>query len=373
MRKKLISVCACLLLCVLAGCNMIAPEEKTYILRETTPVPMETAAIPSTGFEMKKMYTLPLDKLNPEGLVPDPLKCVIHWLDNDNMLAMAVTSAEGGGVEAELGSISYQYGFYNELAALPRQVPENIAVSNDRTRVVYQLEDPTVGKYTVVYSLADGVQLRTIDTFRTYSPPLWNSNDDRLAFAASVNGKYCVTLLNLGDGTTRNVGEMQSTALSVQDYLSDGTLLVRHAAGDDGYSLELIDTLNNQSSTIFTGKLSQCSALSESTALVLAGDTLRLIGKDSTAGSVIEDSVQSYAFTDDRKNIALAQINMDGSVDIVIGQWGGSRVINKSILYKNIGADVTRMLFSPDSAKLYVEYTAVSGQQAKTAVVLELA
>ena len=54
-------------------------------------------------------------------------------------------------------------------------------------------------------------------------------------------------------------------------------------------------------------------------------------------------------------HIAFAKLNDDGTTDIRIGYWGGARIINDKLTYKDFGVAVGRMFFSPDMHKLYLQ------------------
>ena len=54
-------------------------------------------------------------------------------------------------------------------------------------------------------------------------------------------------------------------------------------------------------------------------------------------------------------HIAFAKLNDDGTTDIRIGYWGGARIINDKLTYKDFSVAVGRMFFSPDMHKLYLQ------------------
>lgn len=63
--------------------------------------------------------------------------------------------------------------------------------------------------------------------------------------------------------------------------------------------------------------------------------------------------------------------NLDGTVDVTVGRWSGTHIINKKVIYKNIGDTVSRMLFSPNSLRLYVEGPLNASGRPTSATVLE--
>ena len=69
--------------------------------------------------------------------------------------------------------------------------------------------------------------------------------------------------------------------------------------------------------------------------------------------------------------VAVAVQNLDGTVDVTVGRWSGTHIINKKVIYKNIGDTVSRMLFSPNSLRLYVEGPLNASGRPTSATVLE--
>ena len=71
--------------------------------------------------------------------------------------------------------------------------------------------------------------------------------------------------------------------------------------------------------------------------------------------TLVQSNITAFDIGSDGMHIAYAVQNEDGSVDIRIGYWGGSRIINDRLTYKDIGINVDTMYFSPDLEKLYLQ------------------
>ena len=80
---------------------------------------------------------------------------------------------------------------------------------------------------------------------------------------------------------------------------------------------------------------------------------LYLLSEDGAA--LAGEDVLAFDIGSDGMHIAFAQRNADGTVDIRIGYWSGSRIINDKLTYKDIGVNVNAMFFSPDLGKLYLQ------------------
>lgn len=375
MRKiKWISLCMALLLFI-SGCSAVSPKEKTILLREQNGAAQEAASPGSVGsFEFRKRYTFPFDKLNPDGVKPPEAQGVIAWLDDDTLLALSCQLGQDGSVTGEIGRVSYQYGFYEAVLGASENLPEFITLSRKKDTISYQLENEELGKYTVVYSLASQRELLRDANFRVRSLPIWSHDDRYLGIAAYVNGRYAATAIDAKEGGSTSLEEAANEGISILDFLSDGSLLLRRQSGEDRvYSLEMIDMNTKAVNKMFMGYVGAASALGPGSALVLSGNTLRYISPTADGAVTLENGIQAYGFSENRQYIALAQLNMDGSVDIAIGRWSGSRVINKNTVYKNTEnvniKTVTRLLMSPDTKKLYVEGLNAAG--AVEGVVLE--
>ncbi len=368
MRKQ-IAVVLMLILCLcLAACS-IGPKEKTMLLREPSAAPTETAAA-GGSFEIKKQYTLPLDKLDQSGDLGASGVMVVDWLDGDNLLVLAAVSSAQGETEGELGAMSCQYGFYNPIKRTEGQIPEYVSLSPDKKVVSYQMQNEEVGKYTVLYSLSMQRQVLSCDSFRVYSAPVWSRNSESLAAASVVNGQYGLTLIDVSQGSTTKVLESLEEEIAVLDYLNDGTVLLRRG-GEGGSTVELLNTKDGSTFTLPAGEVSQANGMSATGALALYGSSLRFVSAGPDESQVIDRGVQAYALTPNRLYAALAIKNMDGSVDLAIGRWSGTHIINKKIVYKNIGYNVGRMLFSPDNLRLYIEGESAADGRPHSAIVLE--
>ncbi|MDR3084730.1 MAG: hypothetical protein LBU47_00270 [Christensenellaceae bacterium] len=378
--KRLLALALALAL-LLCACSPIGPRGRTLALHEPAPSESPSAGQESSGgFLFKKRYAVALEKLNPEGQRPDTAekRQIVGWLDDDSLLAVAYFTGESGGMTAELGKLSYQFGFYEGLLPLGDKAPEFVSLSRGREMLACQMEAEGVGKYLVIYSLGEKREIFSVSSFRVRSLPVWAADDHALGVAAYASGKYTPSSIDIKSGAVGKVGPEQSRALSILDFPAEGGLLLRREAGEEGvYSLEFQKN-GGEGSPLYSGYVGGATALSGDTALLLARDSLRLLapGADGvTAESTIESAVAAYAFSGDRHSIALAQRNRDGSIDIYAGLFSSGKVVNKVLVYKNIeGAglgSVSRLLFSPDSKKLYVEGNSTAGLL--QAVVLEFA
>ena len=156
------------------------------------------------------------------------------------------------------------------------------------------------------------------------------------------------------------------------DYYSDESVLIQRETGEDGtVALEIVNTTTGQVQSLFTGRVTQANALSGQSALVLNRNTLRYISVDGSQSAAIESSVQAYAISPDGLYVAVAVQNLDGTVDVTVGRWSGNHIINNQVIYKNIGDTVSRMLFSPNSLRLYVEGPLNASGRPTSATVLE--
>ncbi|MDR2514370.1 MAG: hypothetical protein LBD02_04075 [Christensenellaceae bacterium] len=378
--KRLIALAAALAL-LLSACSPIGPRGKTFALREPAPSETPSAGQPSGGaFLFKKRYLVALEKLNPDGLRPETAekRQVVGWLDDDSLLAVAYFAGESGEMTAELGKLSYQFGFYEGIFPLGSQAPEFVSLSRGRQMLAYQTEAEGVGKYLVLYSLLESRELLSVSSFRVRSLPVWAADDHALGVAAYASGEYTPSSIDVLNGAVGKVGPEQSRALSILDFPAEGGLLLRREAGEEGvYSLEFQKN-GSSGGVLYSGYVGAATALSGDTALLLTRDSLRLLAVGEDGGgteSTIESGVAAYALTADQHAIALAQRNRDGSVDIYAGLFGAGKVVNKVLVYKNVeGAglgSVSRLLFSPDNKKLYVEGNSTAGLP--QAVVLEFA
>lgn len=372
-RGALAALAALMALCLaLSGCTVVGPKNKTMMLREPSAEPAETASSGAGSFEIKKQYSFPLDKLNQSGLEDASGMMVVDWLDNDNLLVLAAVADENGQLESELGSMSCQYGFYNPILRIEGQMPDCVSLSPDKKTVSYQMQNEEVGKYTLLYSLEKQRQVLSCDSFRTYSTPVWSEDGQTLALASVVNGEYGLTLINVQQGSTRKLREEDEEVLAVLDYYSDESVLIQRETGEDGtVALEIVNTTTGQVQSLFTGRVTQANALSGQSALVLNRNTLRYISVDGSQSAAIESSVQAYAISPDGLYVAVAVQNLDGTVDVTVGRWSGTHIINKKVIYKNIGDTVSRMLFSPNSLRLYVEGPLNASGRPTSATVLE--
>lgn len=70
---------------------------------------------------------------------------------------------------------------------------------------------------------------------------------------------------------------------------------------------------------------------------------------------MVQQGVLAFDLAPDDMHMAFALRNEDGSVDVRVGYWGGSKIINDKLVYKDLGLEVNAMYFSPDLYKLYLQ------------------
>lgn len=355
------------LVVLLCGCS-IGPKNVTRALNEPpSPSPATQAGLSGSGFSVKSRHVFPLEKLDPDSVKPETAQGVVDWLDNDQLFALSCTAGENQGeIISELCSINYQFGFQNPVRVLDEGVPEFITLNHKKDTVSYQLENDDVGKYSVMYHLAAMRNIFEIDHYRVRSLPVWSPDDRHLGLAAYVNGRYTTTLLDTMLGGEQALEEGSQQGVSVLDINEGGRVLIRRVIDERMYSLEILNPSDGSSNAIYTGGVNAAWLLGDDSALVHVGEELRITGQ-----GVIESYIKAVAFSGDRQYVAFAQTNLDGSMDVYVGQWSGSKIINKQLVHKGIDFDVQRLLFSPDTNKLYTEGLRAGGS--KYAVVFEFA
>ena len=87
--------------------------------------------------------------------------------------------------------------------------------------------------------------------------------------------------------------------------------------------------------------------------LVVYGGDLYLLNEDGV--KLAGDSVTAFDIAPDGMHIAFSRRNDDGTVDILVGYWSGSRIINEKLTYKDLGIEVNAMYFSPNQDRLYLQ------------------
>ena len=358
MKKRIIRLLTLLLaLALLAGCGSIAPKEKTLILSERTAEPDSEAEGSSQGFEVKKITRLSLDKLDPSGIHPDMDEAVIGWMDEDNLVAMSVQTVtieadpdEQSEVEqpterilTQFVRINYQYGFYDPILTLTEVAAECFDVSADG-----QLVALVAGNTMDVYSFANGQLQRSCTRQVLASRVTFAQSGHDLYFTAAGDVKL-LEKLDVDTGSAEGVlGGKSYRALAASDKAlllytqTGGAEQLSYLAGD----LVLEDVLTG-------GSTASCCILSTGEALVVYDRTLFLIGPDGA--QAVDSGVTAFDIASDGMHIAYARRNEDGTVDIRVGYWGGSRIINDKLVYKYLGIDVSAMYFSPDMRKLYLQ------------------
>ena len=96
-----------------------------------------------------------------------------------------------------------------------------------------------------------------------------------------------------------------------------------------------------------------CGVLPDGEGLVVYGGDLYLLNEDGV--KLAGDSVTAFDIAPDGMHIAFSRRNDDGTVDILVGYWSGSRIINEKLTYKDLGIEVNAMYFSPNQDRLYLQ------------------
>ncbi len=356
--KILIAALLAAALVPLAGCGSIAPKEKTLILSETTSAPTESnTAQSSLGFEVRKITKLPMDKIDPNGIHPDVGRAVVGWMDEDNLAAMSVQlSALVGaadptpGAEAprervltQFARINYQYGFYDPVLTLTDVEAECFDVSADGTLVAF-----VAGDTLDVYSLESGglVQSCTRDVLASRAVFAQEGHDLYFTAAGDARGMECI---NTDTGALRAVHA--------------GKAYRALAAGDKGLLFSVLtkglDEVGHLEGHSFSeglltgGRAGSACILKGGEGLISYDGDLYLLSDG--AATLVRRNVTAFDIASDGMHIAFSVVNEDGSTDIRIGYWGGSKIINDRLTYKDIDIAVDAMYFSPDVRKLYLQ------------------
>lgn len=361
MKRRTMKILACLLtLMLLSGCGAIAPKEKTIILSEKAVQQEVTETDPTAqSFAVKKIVKLPMDKLNPTGNHPDVNKAVIGWIDNDNLAAMTVQTVTVGAEDADSDEqlqqptervmtqfvrIHAQYGFYDPILTLVDVAAECFDISADGTLAAY-----VAGNRLDVYSLGSGQLVQTLTRPVLASRVTFAQQGHDLYFTDAGEDKL-LECMNADTGKTEGVLSGKSyRALAVGEggmvicTQSDGRETLGHYDGKT-FGEALLDKESRTNS---------CCVLSGGEGLVAYDGDLYLLSEDGAA--LAGEDVLAFDIGSDGMHIAFAQRNADGTVDIRVGYWSGSRIINDKLTYKDIGVNVNAMFFSPDLGKLYLQ------------------
>lgn len=361
MKRRTMKILACLLtLMLLSGCGAIAPKEKTIILSEKAVQQEVTETDPTAqSFAVKKIVKLPMDKLNPTGNHPDVNKAVIGWIDNDNLAAMTVQTVTVGAEDADSDEqlqqptervmtqfvrIHAQYGFYDPILTLVDVAAECFDISADGTLAAY-----VAGNRLDVYSLGSGQLVQTLTRPVLASRVTFAQQGHDLYFTDAGEDKL-LECMNADTGKTEGVLSGKSyRALAVGEggmvicTQSDGRETLGHYDGKT-FGEALLDKESRTNS---------CCVLSGGEGLVAYDGDLYLLSEDGAA--LAGEDILAFDIGSDGMHIAFAQRNADGTVDIRVGYWSGSRIINDKLTYKDIGVNVNAMFFSPDLGKLYLQ------------------
>lgn len=351
-----------LMLALLTGCGSIAPKEKTLILSEASPTPTTSSEAQSSSlsFEVKKISKLPLDKLDPSGIHPDVNRAIIGWTDDDNLIAMSVqiseldeaqTSEQGDDdveqpnqrVLTQFATINYQYGFYNPILTLADVEAEGFDVSADGKYVAF-----VAGNQLSVYSIEGGNLVQSCTRGALASRVTFAQDENKLYFT-SVGDLRQLECMNVSTGETNpiNIGKSYRALAASKDavlysYYSQGAEEIGFR--DDGENLNAI---------IDGGTAYSSYILPTGNALIAYAGDLRLVSKDEVLLS--RRDVMAFDIASDGMHIAFALLNDNGTVDVRIGYWSGSKIINDKLTYKDLGIYVNAMFFSPDMNKLYLQ------------------
>lgn len=360
MKKRLFGLLTCLLaLTLLAGCSSIAPKEKTIILSEKAVQPEDEQNEPfAQSFDVGRINKIPLDKLNPTGDHPDVNKAVIGWIDNDNLAAMSVQTVvneEGETAEPRIMTqflrIHSRYGFYDPVLTLGDVAAECFDLSADGSLAAY-----VAGNRLDVYSLGSGTLVQTLQRQVLASRVTFAQEGHDVYFTEAGDEKL-LERLNADNGVTAGILSGKSYRVlaasggnMVVCTQSDGAETLSYL-GDGDFTEALLDKKSRAAS---------CRILSDGAGLVAYGGDLYLM--DDKGVHDAGEGVTAFDIGSDGMHIAYAQRNADGTVDIRIGYWSGSRIINDKLTYKDIGVNVSAMYFSPQLDKLYLQGRDETGQ-----------
>lgn len=365
MKQRNFRLLALLLaLALLAGCGSIAPREKTLILSESAVQPDSGEEGSSQGFEVKKIVRLSLDKLDPNGIHPDLDEAVIGWMDEDNLAAMSVQAVPvqpetqedadppGERVVTQFMRINYQYGFSDPILTLSEVSAECFDVSSDGQFVAL-----VAGNTLDVYSFASG-QLQRSCTRQVLASRVTFAQDGHDLYFTAAGEKKVLEKLDVDSGDTEGVlGGASYRAAAASD---KAVLLYTQSGGKEQLSYLADDTLCED--VLTDGSLGSSCVLNTGEALVVYGRTLYRI--DSSGAQAVGSGITAFDIASDGMHIAYAHRNEDGTVDIRVGYWGGSRIINDKLVYKDLGISVGVMYFSPDMRKLYLQGSDAHGARA---------
>lgn len=365
MRKKIRRLAAaCLALLLLSGCHSIAPQEKTIILSEPTATPAASNEPQSSlRFEVRRITNIPLDRLDPTGDHPNPAEAVIGWIDANNLVAMTVQSAQTGTEAEETAQaspqptaeddegvrmtqfvrINYQYGFLDPILTLGNLEAECFDVSADGALVAY-----VAGNILDIYSLHNGGRMQTLTRDVLASRVVFAQDGHELYFTAAGEDRKMESIQAETGEVALVLPGMAYRPLAVSEkgmlfyLLSQGTQTVGYAS-QAGTEEELLTG----------GTAGSAYILSSGDGLLVYDGDLYLVG--AGGATLVQSNITAFDIGSDGMHIAYAVQNEDGSVDIRIGYWGGSRIINDRLTYKDIGINVDTMYFSPDLEKLYLQ------------------
>ena len=341
-------------LLLLTGCRAIAPREKTLLLSEPAATPAPTSEPQSAlRFEVRRITNIPLERLDPTGDHPDLSEAVVGWLDENNLIAMSVqravqeTASPEEAAEPALYTqfvrINYQYGFLDPILTLGNLEAECFDVSADGSLVAY-----VAGNILDIYSLHNGGRMQTLTRDVLASRVVFAQDGHELYFTAAGEDRKMESIQAETGEVALVLPGMAYRPLAVSEkgmlfyLLSQGTQEVGYAS-QAGTEEELLTG----------GTAGSAYILSSGDGLLVYDGDLYLVG--AGGATLVQSNITAFDIGSDGMHIAYAVQNEDGSVDIRIGYWGGSRIINDRLTYKDIGINVDTMYFSPDLQKLYLQ------------------
>ena len=361
MRKHAIKLTALLLaLALFAGCSAIAPKEKTIILSEETIVAGEETIDPAEqSFEVKKITKLPLEKLDPTGDHPDMERAVIGWIDEDNLAAMSVQTVtleaesdeENGeevppqiGVMTQFVRIHSQYGFFDPILTLQDVAAECYDISADGTLAAF-----VEGNRLDVYSLSSGTLVQTLQR-QILASRVTFAQEGHTLYLTEAGQEKLLEKFNADNGVA--VGVLSGKSYRVLEANDKGLVVCVQADGAQSVGYYDGETFQDD---LLDKKMraGSCVVMPGGEGLVVYGGDLYLLDKDGA--KLAGDSVTAFDMAPDGMHIAFARRNDDGTVDILVGYWSGSRIINEKLTYKDLGIHVNAMYFSPNQERLYLQ------------------
>ena len=361
MRKYTITLLAlALVLALLTGCSAIAPREKTIILSEEIVVAGEETNDPAQqSFEVKKITKLPLEKLDPTGNHPGMDHAVIGWIDEDNLAAMSVQTvqvepeaeeeaAEEAAPETHVMTqfvrIHSQYGFFDPILTLQDVAAECYDISADGMLAAF-----VEGNRLDVYSLGSGTLVQTLQRQVLASRVTFAQTGHTLYFTEAGDEKL-LEKFNADNGVASGV--LSGKSYRVLDANDHGMVVCTQADGSQ--VLGYYDGQNFQDELLDKkARAGSCGVLPGGEGLVVYGGDLYLLNADGV--KLAGDSVTAFDIAPDGMHIAFSRRNDDGTVDILVGYWSGSRIINEKLTYKDLGIEVNAMYFSPNQDRLYLQ------------------